>query len=599
MGLPQLYLIARGPRNVAGGFQRRRPGVSAARNCVKMAPEVPMSKLATADPTAYQPQRAPRGSTISCKGWPQEAALRMLMNNLDPEVAEKPEDLIVYGGRGKAARNWNCYQAIVNSLRSLENDETLLVQSGKPVGIFRTHSYAPRVLLANSNLVGHWSDWKNFDELDRAGLMMYGQMTAGSWIYIGSQGILQGTYETFAAAARQHFGGDLAGKLVVTGGLGGMGGAQPLAATLNGAAFLGIDVDPERIKRRVKMGYCDVMVNDLDEALRILKNAVRTKEATSVGLVGNCADVIPELGRRGIVPDLLTDQTSAHDPIGGYIPQGLDVAQADELRKKDPASYEKRSLESMARHVEGMLALQKLGAITFDYGNNIRTFAFQQGVKNAYDFPGFVPAYIRPLFCEGRGPFRWAALSGEPSDIHRTDQLVLDMFPHDEILSRWIKLAQKRVRFQGLPARICWLGYGERDRFGVALNDLVAKGELKGPIVIGRDHLDCGSVASPFRETEKMLDGSDAVADWPLLNALLNTASGASWVSIHNGGGVGIGYSLHSGQVTVADGSKAMGERIQRVLTNDPGIGVARHVDAGYPEAKTFAKKSGVKIPMA
>jgi urocanate hydratase len=558
-----------------------------------------MSKLATEDAAGYQPQRAPRGSTISCKGWQQEAALRMLMNNLDPEVAEKPEDLIVYGGRGKAARNWNAFHAIVNSLRSLENDETLLVQSGKPVGIFRTHTYAPRVLLANSNLVGHWSDWKNFDELDRAGLMMYGQMTAGSWIYIGSQGILQGTYETFAAAARQHFGGDLTGKLVVTGGMGGMGGAQPLAATLNGAAFLGIDVDPERIKRRVKMGYCDVMVNDLDEALRILKNAVRTGEATSVGLVGNCADVIPQLARRGIVPDLLTDQTSAHDPIGGYVPQGLDVAQADELRKKDPATYEKRSLASMAKHVEGMLELQKMGAVTFDYGNNIRTFAFQQGVKNAYDFPGFVPAYIRPLFCEGRGPFRWAALSGEPSDIHKTDQLVLDMFPRDEILSRWIKLAQKRVRFQGLPSRICWLGYGERDRFGVALNEMVAKGELKGPIVIGRDHLDCGSVASPYRETEKMLDGSDAVADWPLLNALLNTASGASWVSIHNGGGVGIGYSLHSGQVTVADGTKEMGERIQRVLTNDPGIGVARHVDAGYPEAKAFAKKSGVKIPMA
>jgi urocanate hydratase len=466
------------------------------------------------------------------------------------------------------------------------------------VGIFRTHPYAPRVLIANSNLVGHWSDWKHFDQLDRAGLMMYGQMTAGSWIYIGSQGILQGTYETFAAAARQHFGGDLAGKLVVSGGMGGMGGAQPLAATLNGAAFLGIDVDPERIKRRVKTGYCDVMVNDLDEALRILKNAVRKREAISVGLTGNCADVIPELARRGVVPDLLTDQTSAHDPIGGYIPQGLDAAQAAEVRKSDPATYEKRALDSIARHVEAMLALQKMGSVTFDYGNNIRTFAFQQGVKNAYDFPGFVPAYIRPLFCEGRGPFRWAALSGEPSDIHRTDQLVLEMFPHDEILSRWIKLAQKRVRFQGLPARICWLGYGERDRFGLALNDLVARGELKGPIVIGRDHLDCGSVASPYRETEKMLDGSDAIADWPLLNALLNTASGASWVSIHNGGGVGIGYSLHAGQVTVADGSKEMAERVQRVLTNDPGIGVARHVDAGYPEAVAFAKKSGVKIPM-
>ena len=555
-----------------------------------------MAPLAT--DTTHTPIRAPRGNTLSCKGWQQEAALRMLMNNLDPDVAEKPEDLIVYGGRGKAARNWEAYHAIVASLRSLENDETLLIQSGKPVGIFRTHEYSPRVLIANSNLVGHWSDWKNFDELDRAGLMMYGQMTAGSWIYIGSQGILQGTYETFAAAGRKHFGGDLSGKLVVSGGMGGMGGAQPLAATLNGAAFLGIDVDPERIKKRLKSGYCDVMVNDLDEALRILKNSVRKGEPASVGLVGNCADVIPELARRGIVPDLLTDQTSAHDPLYGYVPQGISVSDAAELRVKDPDSYRKRSLDSMAQHVEGMLTLQKMGAVTFDYGNNIRTFAFDHGVKNAYDFPGFVPAYIRPLFCEGRGPFRWAALSGEASDIARTDQLVLEMFPHDEILSRWIKLAQKRVKFQGLPARICWLGYGERDRFGLALNDLVARGELKGPIVIGRDHLDCGSVASPYRETEKMLDGSDAVADWALLNALLNTASGASWVSIHNGGGVGIGYSLHAGQVTVADGSKEMGERIQRVLTNDPGIGVARHVDAGYDEATAFAKKSGVKIPM-
>jgi urocanate hydratase len=555
-------------------------------------------KIAADEATGYVPVRAPRGTALSCKGWQQEAALRMLMNNLDPEVAEKPEDLIVYGGRGKAARNWKCFHAIVASLRALENDETLLVQSGKPVGIFRTHAYAPRVLIANSNLVGHWSDWKNFDELDRAGLMMYGQMTAGSWIYIGSQGILQGTYETFAAAGRKHFEGDLAGKLIASGGMGGMGGAQPLAATLNGAAFLGIDVDSERIKRRVKSGYCDVMVNDLDEALRILKNAVRTREATSVGLVGNCADVIPELARRGVVPDLLTDQTSAHDPVGGYIPQGLNVEQAAEVRQTDPDAYRKRSLESMARHVEGMLALQKLGAVTFDYGNNIRTFAFQQGVKDAYDFPGFVPAYIRPLFCEGRGPFRWAALSGEPSDIHRTDKLVLEMFPHDEILCRWIALAQKRVRFHGLPSRICWLGYGERAKFGLALNDLVARGELKAPIVIGRDHLDCGSVASPYRETEKMRDGSDAVADWPLLNALLNTASGASWVSIHNGGGVGIGYSLHAGQVIVADGTKEMAARIERVLTNDPGIGVARHVDAGYPEAIDFASKSGVKIPM-
>ena len=556
-----------------------------------------MAKLVADEATGYQPVRAPRGTALSCKSWQQEGALRMLMNNLDPEVAEKPEELIIYGGRGKAARNWKCFYAIVASLRALENDETLLVQSGKPVGVFRTHTYAPRVLIANSNLVGHWSDWKHFDELDRAGLMMYGQMTAGSWIYIGTQGILQGTYETFAAAGRKHFGGDLAGKLIASGGMGGMGGAQPLAATLNGAAFLGIDVDPERIKRRVKTGYCDVMVNDLDEALRILKNAVRKREATSVGLVGNCADVIPELARRGVVPDLLTDQTSAHDPVGGYIPQGLDVAQAAELRKSDPETYRKRALESIGRHVEGMLELQKLGAATFDYGNNIRTFAYEQGVKNAYDFPGFVPAFIRPLFCEGRGPFRWAALSGEASDIYRTDKLVTEMFPHDEILCRWIALAQKRVRFQGLPARICWLGYGEREKFGLALNDLVARGELKAPIVIGRDHLDCGSVASPFRETEAMRDGSDAVADWPLLNALLNTASGASWVSIHNGGGVGIGYSLHAGQVLVADGTKEMAPRIERVLTNDPGIGVARHVDAGYSEAINFARKSGVKIP--
>src|SRR5580692_10765954 len=496
--------------------------------------------------TSRGPFRAPRGTQISCKGWQQEAALRMLLNNLDPEVAEKPEDLVVYGGTGKAARNWDCFHAIVKSLRALEGDETLLVQSGKPVAVFRTHEYAPRVLLCNSNLVGHWNNWEKFNEFDRAGLMMYGQMTAGSWIYIGTQGILQGTYETFASAARQHFGGSLSGKLVVTGGMGGMGGAQPLAATMNGAAFLGIDVDPERIKRRVKTVYCDVMVNDLDEALRILKNAVRKREATSVGLTGNCADVIPELARRGVVPDLLTDQTSAHDPVGGYIPQGLDVAQAAELRKSDPAAYEKRSLDSMARHVEGMLALQKMGSVTFDYGNNIRTFAFQQGVKNAYDFPGFVPAYIRPLFCEGRGPFRWAALSGEPSDIHITDDLILELFPDNRILRRWIDLARKRIKFQGLPARICWLGYGERAQFGLAMNDLVKKGKIKAPIVIGRDHLDCGSVASPFRETESMKDGTDAVADWPLLNALLNTASGASWVSIHNGGGVGIGYSLRS-----------------------------------------------------
>ncbi len=544
------------------------------------------------------PFRAPRGTQISCKGWQQEAALRMLMNNLDPEVAEKPEELVVYGGTGKAARNWESFHAIVKSLRELANDETLLVQSGKPVAVFRTHEYAPRVLLCNSNLVGHWNNWEQFHEFDRAGLMMYGQMTAGSWIYIGTQGILQGTYETFAAAAQQHFGGTLAGRLVVTGGMGGMGGAQPLAATMNGAAFLGIDVDPERIKKRLKTGYCDVMVTSLDEALRILKNAVRKGEATSVGLVGNCADLIPELAKRGVVPDLLTDQTSAHDPIGGYVPNGMSLQAALELRKKDAVEYKKRSLAAMAEHVRGMLALQKLGAVTFDYGNNIRTFAFQQGVADAYNFPGFVPAYIRPLFCEGKGPFRWAALSGEPSDIARTDRLVLEMFPKHEHLRRWITLAQKRVKFQGLPSRICWLGYGERDKFGLALNDLVAKGELKAPIVIGRDHLDCGSVASPYRETEAMLDHSDAIADWPLLNALVNTASGASWVSIHNGGGVGIGYSQHAGQVTVADGTKDMATRIERVLTNDPGMGVARHVDAGYPEAVAFAKKNNVRIPM-
>ena len=557
-----------------------------------------MAKVSTENKVGYRSVHAPRGTEISCKGWQQEAALRMLMNNLDPEVAEKPEELIVYGGTGKAARNWACYEAMVRSLRELESDETLLVQSGKPAGIFRTHEYAPRVLIANANLVGHWSNWEQFGELERAGLMMYGQMTAGSWIYIGTQGILQGTYETFAAAARKHFGGDLAGKLVVSGGMGGMGGAQPLAATMNGGAFLGVDVDPERIKRRVKTGYCDVVVNDLDEALRILKNAVRKRKAASVGLVANCADVLPELARRGVVPDLLTDQTSAHDPLNGYVPNGMTLGEALELRRTSPDEYQKRSLEAIAAHVRGMLELQKLGSVTFDYGNNIRTFAYQQGVKDAYNFPGFVPAYIRPLFCEGRGPFRWVALSGELSDIYRTDELVLELFPQDEILSRWIRLAQKRVRFQGLPARICWLGYGERDKFGLALNDLVARGELKAPIVIGRDHLDCGSVASPFRETEKMLDGSDAVADWALLNALLNTASGASWVSIHNGGGVGIGYSQHAGQVTVADGTREMAARIERVLTNDPGIGVARHADAGYPEAITFAIKSRLKLPM-
>ena len=548
---------------------------------------------------SYQPVRTPRGTTLACRGWQQEAAMRMLMNNLDEEVAERPQDLIIYGGTGKAARNWACYHAIVEALRGLGNDETLLVQSGKPVGIFQTHEAAPRVLIANANLVGHWATWEKFRELERLGLIMYGQMTAGSWIYIGTQGILQGTFETFAAAAQKHFASDLAGKLVVTGGMGGMGGAQPLAATLNGAAFLGIEVDAERIKRRIRTGYCDICVNSLDEAIRILKNAVRQKQAVSVGLVGNCADVIPELARRGIVPDLLTDQTSAHDPLNGYIPSGLSLEEAAELRGKNPEDYLRRSYESIARHVTGMLELQKLGAATFDYGNNIRTMAFEHGgVKDAYNFPGFVPAYIRPLFCQGRGPFRWVALSGEPTDIYRTDDLVLELFPDNPILNRWIRLARKHVKFQGLPARICWLGYGERALFGERMNDLVAKGELKAPIVIGRDHLDCGSVASPFRETEGMKDGSDAIADWPVLNALLNTASGASWVSFHHGGGVGIGYSQHAGQVTCADGTKEMAKRIERVLTNDPGMGVARHVDAGYTEAIEFAKKAGVKIPM-
>ncbi len=543
--------------------------------------------------------RAPRGTTLSCKGWQQEAAMRMLMNNLDEEVAERPQDLVVYGGTGKAARNWDCYHAIVKTLKNLENDETLLVQSGKPVGVFKTHDYAPRVLIANSNLVGHFSNWEKFNELERAGLMMYGQMTAGSWIYIGSQGIVQGTYETFAAAGVKHFAGDLSGKLIVSGGMGGMGGAQPLAATMNGAAFLGIDVDPERIKKRLKTGYCDFMVTTLDEALRILKNAVRKKENVSVGLVGNCADIIPELAERGVVPDILTDQTSAHDPLNGYVPNGMTFEAALELRARDPKAYQERSLDAIARHVEGMLKLQKMGSVTFDYGNNIRTFAFQRGVKNAYDFPGFVPAYIRPLFCEGRGPFRWAALSGEPSDIAITDDLVLELFPENVSLRRWIELARKRIKFQGLPARICWLGYGERAQFGLAINDLVKKGTIKAPIVIGRDHLDCGSVASPFRETESMKDGTDAVADWPLLNALLNTAAGASWVSIHNGGGVGIGYSLHAGQVTVADGTEMMAKRIERVLTTDPGMGVIRHVDAGYDEAKEFAARKGVRVPMS
>ena len=519
----------------------------------------------------------------------------MLMNNLDPEVAEKPDDLIVYGGTGKAARNWDCFHAIVRSLQSLENDETLLVQSGKPVGIFRTHTHAPRVLIANANLVGRWSNWEHFNELERKGLMMYGQMTAGSWIYIGSQGIVQGTFETFASAARKHFGGKLEGKLVVSGGMGGMGGAQPLAATMAGAHFIGVDVDESRIQKRLKTGYCDAIAWSLEEALRLIDEA---KVPTSVGLVGNCADVLPMMVKRGLVPDMLTDQTSAHDPLNGYVPNGMSFEEALALRRDDPDTYTKRSFETMAAHVEAMLALQKLGSVTFDYGNNIRAHAKQAGVENAFDIPGFVPEYIRPLFCEGKGPFRWAALSGNPADIHKTDELALKLFPHDETLERWMRVARERIKFQGLPARICWLGYGERAQMGLAINDMVKSGEIEAPIVIGRDHLDTGSVASPYRETEGMLDGSDAVADWPLLNALLNTAAGASWVSIHNGGGVGIGYSHHAGMVVVADGTDAMAKRLEAVLTCDPGMGIVRHVDAGYPEAKKFASGHDVKIPM-
>jgi len=545
-----------------------------------------------------RPVRAPRGSTISCKGWQQEAALRMLMNNLDPEVAERPDDLVVYGGTGKAARNWAAFDAIVRELRDLEDDETLLVQSGKPVGVLRTHRSAPRVLIANSNLVGRWATWEKFRELERAGLMMYGQMTAGSWIYIGSQGIVQGTYETFGAVARQHFDGSLAGRLVVTAGLGGMGGAQPLAATMHGATMLGVEVAERRVDKRIETGYLDRKTHDLDEALAWLEAARKHRDPLSVGLIGNAADVIPELARRGVVPDVLTDQTSAHDMLNGYVPAGMSLAEADALRASDPDEYVRLSTASAVRHVEGMLSLQQQGAITFDYGNNIRTVAFDAGLANAFDFPGFVPAYIRPLFCEGKGPFRWAALSGEPADIARTDALVLDLFPHDEHLKRWITLAREKIHFQGLPARICWLGQGDRAKFGVALNDLVASGEISAPIAIGRDHLDTGSVASPFRETEAMLDGTDAVADWPILNALVNTASGASWVSFHHGGGVGIGNSLHAGQVLVADGTPEMRERIERVLTNDPAMGVLRHADAGYDTARETAARHGITIPM-
>jgi urocanate hydratase len=548
--------------------------------------------------TAEHVIRAPRGRELSCRGWTQEAALRMLMNNLDPEVAERPEELVVYGGTGKAARSWEAFEAIVRTLRALANDETLLIQSGKPVGVFRTHAGAPRVLIANANLVGDWATWERFRELERAGLTMFGQMTAGSWIYIGTQGILQGTYETLGAVARAHFGGSLRGRWVLTGGMGGMGGAQPLAATMNEAAILCVEVDASRIERRIATRYCDRMTADLDEALGWVRGATAAGTAMSVGLVGNCAEILPELVRRGVVPDVLTDQTSAHDELNGYIPAGLSLEAAADLRERDPAAYRRRSLASIAEHCRAMVELMRRGAITFDYGNNLRGQAREAGYGDAFAFPGFVPAYVRPLFCAGKGPFRWVALSGDAEDIYRTDELVVELFPHDEHLRRWLRLARERVAFQGLPARICWLGQGERARFGVALNDLVARGDVGAPIVIGRDHLDTGSVASPYRETEAMKDGSDAIADWPVLNALLNTASGASWVSFHHGGGVGIGRSLHAGQVLVADGTPEMRERIERVLTNDPGLGVARHADAGYGEALETARRHAIRLPM-
>ncbi|MGH7636233.1 MAG: urocanate hydratase, partial [Gemmatimonadaceae bacterium] len=539
-----------------------------------------------------------RGAQLSCKGWHQEAALRMLMNNLDAEVAERPEDLVVYGGTGRAARSWEAFDAIVDSLRRLEHDETLLVQSGKPVAVFRTQSAAPRVLIANSNLVGRWATWDHFRELERAGLMMYGQMTAGSWIYIGTQGILQGTFETFGAVAQRHFSGSLAGRTVLTAGLGGMGGAQPLAATMHDAAILAIEVDEARVDKRLTTGYCDRKTADIDEAIRWLLEARDARRGRSIALIGNAADILPEIVRRGFTPDVLTDQTSAHDTLNGYLPVGLSLEEAAELRRRAPRDYVARSTASIAEHVRAMLEMQRRGAVAFDYGNNLRTVAMDAGVRNAFDIPGFIPEYIRPLFCEGKGPFRWVALSGDPRDLERTDELVLELFPDDTQLNRWITLARDRVHFQGLPARICWLGQGRRARFGMALNDLVASGELLAPIVIGRDHLDTGSVASPFRETEKMKDGSDAVADWPILNAMLNVASGASWVSFHHGGGVGIGNSLHAGQVVVADGTPEMRVRLERVLTNDPGIGVARHADAGYDEARRTAREHGINLPM-
>ncbi|MGD7052441.1 MULTISPECIES: urocanate hydratase [Bacillaceae] len=542
--------------------------------------------------------RAPRGSELNTKGWVQEAALRMLMNNLDPEVAEIPEELVVYGGIGKAARNWESFDAIVESLKNLEDDETLLVQSGKPVAVFRSHADAPRVLLANSNLVPKWANWDHFHELDQKGLMMYGQMTAGSWIYIGTQGILQGTYETFAEAAKQSFNNTLKGTITVTAGLGGMGGAQPLAVTMNGGVCIAIEVDEHRIDRRIETRYCDVKVKTVEEAIQKAEEYKKLGKPLSIGLLGNAAEILPQLVERGFTPDLLTDQTSAHDPLNGYIPIRMTLEEAAKRRKEEPAQYVKLAKESMAEHVKAMLDLQQKGAITFDYGNNIRQVALDEGVEKAFDFPGFVPAFIRPQFCEGKGPFRWVALSGDPEDIYKTDEVILREFSDNKHLCNWIKMAREKVAFQGLPSRICWLGYGERARFGKIINEMVANGELSAPIVIGRDHLDCGSVASPNRETEAMLDGSDAVADWPILNALINGVNGASWVSVHHGGGVGMGYSLHAGMVIVADGTEAAGKRLERVLTSDPGMGVVRHADAGYDLAKKVAKEKGVHIPL-
>ena len=542
--------------------------------------------------------RAPRGKEISCKSWQQEAALRMLMNNLDPEVAEKPDELIVYGGAGKAARNWECFDKIVEALRNLENDETLLIQSGKPVGIFKTHPMAPRVLISNAMLVPAWATWENFWELEKKGLTMYGQMTAGSWIYIGTQGILQGTYETFAACANKYFGGSLKGKLVLTAGMGGMGGAQPLAITMNEGVALVVEVDRSRIEKRIKTKYCDVMVEDLDEAINMALKAKEEGRAISIGLVGNAAEVHPELVRRGIIPDVVTDQTSAHDPLNGYVPAGMTLEQAIELRKTNPKEYIAKAKKSIAEHVRAMLEMKKRGAVVFEYGNNIRRQAYDEGVTDAFEILGYVPAFIRDLFCEGSGPFRWAALSGDPEDIYKTDEKILELFPEDKHLARWIKLARERVAFQGLPARICWLRYGERAKAALAFNEMVRKGELSAPIVIGRDHHDTGSVASPYRETEAMKDGSDAIADWPILNALLNVASGATWVSVHHGGGVGIGYSIHAGVVVVADGTDDAAYRISRVLNNDPGTGVMRHADAGYDIAIRTAKEHGIKMPM-